>query len=130
MNLWQWILISSGIVLGVYAAFVLALVLAGTKQQARAVAGFIPDCVVLFKRLLGDPRVSRRNRWLLAVMILYLGMPFDVLPDFIPVAGQLDDAIMVAWVLRHVLASTGPALISEHWPGPQESLNVMLRMVG
>jgi uncharacterized membrane protein YkvA (DUF1232 family) len=130
MSLWQWVLILGGIFLGLYAAFVLALVLAGKRQQARAVAGFIPDCLVLFKRLLGDPRVSRGNRWLLGAMILYLGMPFDLVPDFIPVAGQLDDAILVAWVLRHVLGSAGPALIIEHWPGPQDSLNVVLRLMG
>jgi uncharacterized membrane protein YkvA (DUF1232 family) len=118
------------ILLGLYAAFVLVLILAGKRQQASAVAGFIPDCLLLFKRLLGDSRLSRGSRWLLGAMILYLSMPFDVIPDFIPVAGQLDDAILVAWVLRHVLGSGGPALITEHWPGPQESLDVMLKMIG
>jgi uncharacterized membrane protein YkvA (DUF1232 family) len=125
-----WLLVGAGCFLALYAAFVLALILGGERQQARAVAGFIPDCLVLFKRLLGDPRVSKGSKWLLGAMVLYLGMPFDLVPDFIPVAGQLDDAILVAWVLRRVLGSAGPSLITEHWPGPQASLDVILRMIG
>jgi uncharacterized membrane protein YkvA (DUF1232 family) len=126
----DWLFVSAGGFLVLYAAFVLALIVAGKRQQARAVAGFIPDCLVLFKRLLADPRVSKGGKWLLGAMVFYLGMPFDLVPDFIPVAGQLDDAVLVAWVLRHVLGSAGPALITEHWPGPRESLDVILRMVG
>ncbi len=129
MSLGRWLLLVSGIFLALYAAFVLALVIASKRQHARAVAGFIPDCLVLFRRLLADARVSKANKWLLAGTILYLGMPFDVIPDFIPVAGQLDDAILVAWVLRHVLGPAGQTLITEHWPGPQTSLNVVLKMV-
>ncbi len=105
------------------------MILLGKRQQARALAGFIPDCLILFKRLLADKRVPVSGRVLLGGMVLYLAMPFDLVPDFIPVVGQLDDAILVVWVLRRVLGSAGPALISEHWPGPQESLDVVLRML-
>jgi uncharacterized membrane protein YkvA (DUF1232 family) len=56
----------------------------------------VPDCAVLFKRLLGDPRVPRRAKAALAVVVPYLAMPFDLIPDFIPVLGQLDDALLVA----------------------------------
>ena len=57
-------------------------------------------------------------------------MPFDLVPDFIPVAGQLDDAVLVAVVLRLVLRDAGPDLVREHWPGPPESLGAMLRLAG
>jgi uncharacterized membrane protein YkvA (DUF1232 family) len=55
-------------------------------------------------------------------------MPIDLVPDFIPVVGQLDDAIVVALVLRTVLRSGGPALLREHWPGPPSSLQVVRRL--
>jgi hypothetical protein len=65
-------------------------------RGARAAAAFVPDCVVLFKRLLSDPRVPRRKKLVLAALIPYLLMPFDLVPDFIPVAGYLDDADSVS----------------------------------
>lgn len=55
-------------------------------------------------------------------------MPFDLVPDFIPVAGQLDDAIIVAFVLRTVVRAGGPGLVREHWPGPSTSLNALIRL--
>jgi uncharacterized membrane protein YkvA (DUF1232 family) len=58
----------------------------------------------------------------------YLAMPLDLVPDFIPVAGQLDDAIIVALVLRAVLRAGGPELLREHWPGPDASLNALVRL--
>ncbi|RKQ87010.1 uncharacterized membrane protein YkvA (DUF1232 family) [Solirubrobacter pauli] len=112
----------------IYAGFVLVLVAAGRRQDARAFAGFIPDCIVLFRRLLGDARVPRRRKLLLAALVAYLAMPIDLVPDFIPVAGQLDDAIIVALVLRAVLRSGGPELLREHWPGPEASLRAISRL--
>jgi uncharacterized membrane protein YkvA (DUF1232 family) len=109
---------------------VVGLLVAGRRSGARALAGFVPDCVVLFRRLLGDARVPRRRKLLLAALAGYLAMPFDLVPDFIPVAGQLDDAILVALVLRAVLRGGGTELIREHWPGPEESLAVVLRLAG
>ena len=115
--------------LAVYALFVLVLVLAGRRESARALAGFIPDCVVLVGRLLRDPRVSRRHRFLLVALGAYLASPIDLVPDFIPVAGQLDDAILLALVLRAALRDR-TELVTEHWPGPPSSLAVVLRLSG
>jgi uncharacterized membrane protein YkvA (DUF1232 family) len=111
-----------------YAAFVAWLLLGGRREQARAVAGFVPDCIVLFRRLLADERVPRRRRLWLAALIGYLAMPFDLVPDFIPVAGHLDDAIIVAVVLRALLRSGGERTVAELWPGPPASLNLLLRL--
>jgi uncharacterized membrane protein YkvA (DUF1232 family) len=113
-----------------YAAAVATLWALGRGAEARVWARFIPDCVVLFRRLIGDPRVSGGRKALLVAMVAYLALPFDLVPDFIPVAGQLDDAILVALVLRAVLRSAGPALVAEHWPGPDSSLRMMLRLAG
>ena len=123
-------LIVAGAFLILYALALLVLVIAGRRTQARAFATFVPDCVVLFKRLLGDPAVPRGRKVLLALLVAYLAMPIDLVPDFIPVAGQLDDAILVALVLRRLLRGAGPALVQQHWPGPEQSLRVILRLAG
>ena len=77
-----------------------------------------------------DHRVSRGRKLLIGVLVAYLALPFDLVPDFIPVAGQFDDALLVALVLRTVLRGAGPALVREHWPGPPSSLALMLRLAG
>lgn len=114
----------------VYLAFVVVLLLLGRRHDARAFAGFIPDCIVLVKRLLGDPRVARRHKLLLGALVAYLALPFDLVPDFIPVAGQADDALVVALVLRAVVRASGPERLREHWPGPDSSLALVLRLIG
>jgi hypothetical protein len=83
----------------VYGIFVGGLALAGRRGDARALAGFIPDCVVLFRRLLGDPRMPRRYR-----------------------------AVVVALTLRAILRGGGLAMIEEHWPGPRSSLSLILKL--
>jgi uncharacterized membrane protein YkvA (DUF1232 family) len=128
VSTWAWIAAGLGVTALVYAAFVLALIVAGRSTDARALAGFIPDCVVLFKRLLADGRVAGWRKALVVGLIAYLALPFDLVPDFIPVAGVLDDAILVALVLRVVLHGSGPALLREHWPGPEPSLRLLLRL--
>jgi uncharacterized membrane protein YkvA (DUF1232 family) len=94
----------------------------------RALAGFVPDCVVLMTRLLRDPRVPRRSKVLVAALLPYLALPFDLIPDFIPVVGQLDDAILIVFVLRRVVRQTDAELLRELWPGPESSLQVVLRL--
>jgi uncharacterized membrane protein YkvA (DUF1232 family) len=128
--MWEGILVGVGASLALYLLFVAALIVAGRRESARAVAGFVPDCIVLFKRLLGDPRVPRRKKLMLAAIVPYLAMPFDLVPDFIPVAGYLDDAVLVAFVLRHVLRGSEAELIERHWPGPRQSLQLILRLAG
>jgi uncharacterized membrane protein YkvA (DUF1232 family) len=128
VTLWQQVAVGIGIVLSIYALFVAALYIAGRRTEARALAGFIPDCIVLFRRLLSDSRISKARKLLIIALIGYLAMPLDLVPDFIPVAGLLDDAILVALVLRTVLRGGGPDLLREHWPGPEDSLRVILRL--
>jgi uncharacterized membrane protein YkvA (DUF1232 family) len=128
MTTWQWLLVALGALVVFYGAFVGYLFVAGRSETARAVARFVPDCVVLFSRLLGDPRVPRRRKIVLGALVAYLAMPIDLVPDFIPIAGYLDDAVLVALVLRHVLRGSAPELIDEHWPGPDESRKFIVRL--
>jgi uncharacterized membrane protein YkvA (DUF1232 family) len=122
---WQWVLIAWS---ATYMALIVCLLLSGRRADVRAFAGFIPDCIVLLRRLLSDKRVPRRHRLMVGGLIGYLAVPFDLVPDFIPVVGQLDDALMVALVLRSILHRAGPELLREHWPGPQRTLDLLLRL--
>jgi uncharacterized membrane protein YkvA (DUF1232 family) len=122
------LIVAVAIFVALYALAVLALVLAGRRSDARALAGFIPDCIVLVRRLMRDPRLPRRRKLLLGLLLAYLAMPFDLVPDFIPVAGQLDDAILVGVVLRSVLRSGGEPLLRQHWPGPDRSREIVGRL--
>jgi len=125
---WAWILISFGVTLSAYAGFVGLLIFRGRHADARALATFIPDCIVLVTRLAREPRVPRRRKLLLLALVGYLSLPFDLVPDFIPVVGQLDDAIIVALVLRHFVRAGGEPLIRELWPGPERSLAFILAL--
>ncbi len=116
--------------LGVYLAVIAVLVLTGRRAQARAVGGFVPDCAVLFARLARDPAVPRRQRIALVALAAYLASPIDLVPDFLPVAGQADDAVLVVLALRWILRGAGPALLQRHWPGPDRSLALLLRLAG
>jgi uncharacterized membrane protein YkvA (DUF1232 family) len=128
MTPWQWGLIALGATLVAYAGIVVLLAAFGRTADARALARFVPDCVVLFRRLLSDPRISRGRKLLLLGLVAYLSMPLDLIPDFIPFAGQLDDAIIVALVLRHLVRTGGEPLLRELWPGPERSLTLILRL--
>jgi uncharacterized membrane protein YkvA (DUF1232 family) len=92
------------------------------------VAAFVPDCAVLFKRLLRDPRVPRRAKVTLGLVIPYLVMPFDLIPDFIPVVGQLDDALLVAAVFGFVARAAGRDVVEELWPGSERGLRIVLAL--
>src|SRR6059036_930918 len=116
MSVWQWLGVALGATIALWSLLVVALLVLGRRRDAREVVRFIPYCIVLFKRLLQDPRVPRRAKVAVALLIPYLALPFDLIPDFIPVAGQLDDAILVAFVLRRV-ARANAAVVREHWPG-------------
>jgi uncharacterized membrane protein YkvA (DUF1232 family) len=121
---WAWALLA---IVAIYVGLVAALLAAGRRTDAAAIARLVPDCLVLVRRLARDPRVPRRRRWLLVALLGYLAVPIDLVPDFVPVAGQLDDALLVLWVLRGVLRTAGPAVVAEHWPGPDRTLALVTR---
>jgi uncharacterized membrane protein YkvA (DUF1232 family) len=95
---------------------------------ARAIAAFLPDCAVLLKRLLADERVPRGAKLPIVLLIPYLASTIDLIPDFIPVLGQLDDAVLVALVLRRVVRVAGRDVVEELWPGSERGLKVILSL--
>ena len=125
---WLWLVVSLGAVVALWLLLVGALLAFGRKEDARELLAFIPDCVILVKRLLGDRRVPRRAKLALVALLAYLVMPFDVVPDFIPVAGQLDDAILAAALLAYVVRVAGREVVGELWPGSDRGLRLVLSL--
>jgi uncharacterized membrane protein YkvA (DUF1232 family) len=83
---------------------------------------------VLFKRLVRDPRVPRRAKAALWLLLPYLALPFDLIPDFIPVIGHLDDALLVAAAIAYVARTAGREVIEELWPGSERGLRIVLAL--
>jgi len=90
----------------------------------------LPNVLLLCKDLLRDPRVPRNAKIALVGTVAYLASPIDLIPDFIPVVGPVDDAFVAALVLRYFVRRAGIDVIREHWRGDQRSLDHLLRAAG
>ena len=124
------LIISLAVALGAWLALVAGLAIAGRRSAAREIVSFLPNLVLLFRGLLRDSRVSRGSKLLLGLGVLWFSSPIDLIPEFIPVAGPLDDAIVAALILRHVLKQAGPGALQDHWRGNEGSLRVLRRVAG
>ena len=113
-----------------WSAVALILVIAGKRWLARELAVLVPNVARLFTGLVRDDRVDWPSKIALGLASLWLASPIDLIPDFIPVAGSLDDAIVAALVLRFVLRRTDPAVLREHWHGDTRVFDRILRMAG
>lgn len=114
----------------VYATVVAVLMIAGRRTAAREVATLLPNLLRLFKGLVKDPRVPRGSKALLLFGALWVASPIDLIPEFIPFLGPLDDAVVAALIIRHLMKTAGPDVIGEHWRGDQATLSRLLRVVG
>lgn len=114
------------VVIGVWLLPVLALVALGRRAAARELVTLIPNLLVLFRGLMRDPRVPRSSRLWLGFAVASLISPIDLIPEFIPVAGPLDDAIVAALLLRHVLGRTARTVLADHWRGDRATLDAIL----
>ena len=112
----------------IYLLVVAALVVAGRKAAARAAVRLLPDLLHLFKGLLGDPRVPRGSKLMLVLAAGWIASPIDLVPEFIPILGPLDDAVIAALVLRHLLKTAGREVLEDHWAGSPETLDRLLSL--
>lgn len=85
----------------------------------------IPDLARLGWRLVRDPRIPFRPRALAVGALAYVMMPFDIIPDFFPIIGGLDDVLLVALALNALIQAAGPQVLAEHWNGPPRTLEVV-----
>src|SRR6266702_4590753 len=111
------LLVALAVAAGIWVVLVLALIVAGRRTAARELATLLPNLIGLFRGLVRDPRVPPRSKLLLGMAIVWLVSPIDLIPEFLPVIGPLDDAVVAALVLRSVLRRTGRAVAAEHWRG-------------
>ena len=125
MTLWEWGLLALAVfaLFGFAAAATLALI----KRRASRLADQAPEIRVLCDGLIGDPRVLPHHRFVLRALVRYLELPLDLIPDFIPVVGRLDDALITSLAIRVALRSANAELIRQHWPGPQRPPKSILR---
>jgi uncharacterized membrane protein YkvA (DUF1232 family) len=120
------LLIALACVLVLWVVTIGVLFALGKRSQARQLVTLL----LLFRGLLSDPRVPRSSkRWLWFALVWCIS-PIDLIPEFIPVAGPLDDAIVAALVLRHVLRRTDRAVLADHWRGDPATLDAIIRAGG
>ncbi len=98
--------------------------------RLRDLLRLLPDVVRLVRRLAADRTLPRGVRVRLWLLLGYLAMPVDLVPDVLPVIGYADDAIVVALVLRSVVRRAGPEAMARHWPGTPEGLAALRRLTG
>jgi len=124
------LLIAGAVLVAVWVLAVAALFLFGRKTTARELVSLLPNLIRLFRGLLGDERVPRSSKALLVLAGLWLASPIDLIPEFLPGIGALDDAVIAALVLRHLVKRAGPEIVRSHWQGDPRSLGVLLRLAG
>jgi uncharacterized membrane protein YkvA (DUF1232 family) len=90
----------------------------------------LPDLLRLLRRLASDRGVPRPARVRLWLLLGYLAIPIDLVPDFVPVLGYADDAIVVSLVLRSVVRRAGGPIVRRHWPGTDHGLAALGRLTG
>jgi len=126
-----------GVVLGVGAGLVLAwlllvVALVVGRPQGRLLSEsvrLLPDLLRLLRRLAADKSQPPGVRVRLGLLLAYLAMPFDLIPDFIPVLGYADDAIAVIITLRSVARRCGTDDLRRHWPGTEEGFSALCRLI-
>lgn len=134
MDAWQSVVsVAAGLVLVWVATVVALFVIARREEDAaglRDMLRLIPDVLGLLRRLAVDPDVPRGVRWGLVSLIGYLLLPIDLVPDFIPIVGYADDAVLVALGLRWVVRAAGMQALDRHWTGTHQGLRVVKRVAG
>ena len=134
MNWWQALVAVGGGLLLLWLALLTTLWITrrNSSDQAtlREVLRLLPDVIRLMRRLATDHDLPRGVRVRLWLLLGYLLFPFDLVPDFGPVLGYVDDALVVALVLRSVTRRAGADALARHWPGTPAGLRTVQRLAG
>jgi uncharacterized membrane protein YkvA (DUF1232 family) len=130
---WWWhllISIAAALLLAWIALLIVLLIAKPEKGQLKEALRLLPDLLRLLRRLAADRTLPRGVRIRLALLLAYLAMPFDLIPDFIPVLGYADDAIIVIAVLRSTVRRAGLDAVRQRWPGTDDGFAALSRLTG
>ena len=119
-----------GMLMGWLVLAIGLLLLRPDDLRLRDALRLLPDLVGLLRRLARDSTLPRGIRLRLWLLLGYLALPFDLIPDVVPVVGYADDAIVVVLTLRSVIRTSGLAAVERHWPGTADGLTVVRRLSG
>jgi uncharacterized membrane protein YkvA (DUF1232 family) len=129
---WGDLLLSISIGFALAWILLLAVLLAARPRggMLKEAVRLLPDVLRLIRRLAADPALPRGVRIRLGLLLVYLAIPIDLVPDFIPVLGYADDAIIVTAVLRSVVRRAGLEAVRAHWPGTDDGFAALYRLTG
>lgn len=115
----------------IWVTLVVALMIMRPRGgMMRAALRLLPDVLRLVRRLAADRTLPRGVRIRLALLLAYLALPIDLIPDVVPILGYADDAIVVIAVLRGVVRVAGIDVVRAHWPGTDDEFAVLVRLTG
>ena len=122
--------VGSALVLAWFTMVIALVIVRPRGGLLREALRILPDGLRLIRRLAADNTLPSGVRVRLGLLLAYLAIPFDVIPDFVPVLGYADDAIMVAAVLRSVVRRAGLGAVRAHWPGSDDGFTALVRLTG
>jgi uncharacterized membrane protein YkvA (DUF1232 family) len=126
MPWWVWVLTGFGVLI---ASWMLLVLLAARLPEGsmKELAGFLPDCATTARRLRRDPQVPRRAKLAIGFALLWLLSPIDLIPEFLPVIGPLDDVVVVALAFRYAARQIPRDVLLDAWPGDRR---IIERLIG
>lgn len=128
---WGWVIgVSAGLLVAWLALVIGLLTVRPRGGLLHEAIRLLPDVLRLVRRLATEKTVDRGVRIRLALLLGYLAIPIDLIPDFIPVLGYADDAIIIIAVLRGVLRRAGTDAVRAHWPGTDDGFTALIRLIG
>lgn len=120
--------LASAVAAAIVALLIAAAVAAPRDMPTSDLVRVYPDLIRLLIRLSRDPRVARPVRWRLLVALAYNAQPINLIPDFIPVIGLMDNVVITAWAVRSAVRRSGPDVVLSHWGGSPASFTLLCRL--
>jgi len=125
LSWWAWPLIGFVCLMASWALLVL-LAARLPEGSLKELAGFLPDCATTARRLRSDPRVARKAKFAIGFALLWVLSPIDLIPEFLPVIGPLDDIVVVALAFRYAARQVPRSVLLEAWPGKPSTIERVL----